>query len=181
MFFWHLYLPFLGLMYDAFGSYHTAFFISGGTSTAASCLMFLVPWLMPEDTTGGISMRDSHERRISNLLSSGNTPRMSPSPSFQSTVSTELDLLELCLSGRASANSSINLRLSRRSSITKVHLVQQSGSKTGCPSEHGSGIGSSVPADAKLSVCKLRERLYTIQSCGSIENEEQQEECVTCM
>lgn len=56
-------------------SYHTAFYICGATTTLSSCLMFLIPWLMPNQQ-GGVFRRDSHMSRIENFLSSQqSTPR----------------------------------------------------------------------------------------------------------
>lgn len=56
-------------------SYHTAFYICGATTTLSSCLMFLIPWLMPNQQ-GGVFRRDSHTSRIESFLSSQqSTPR----------------------------------------------------------------------------------------------------------
>ena len=56
-------------------SYHTAFYICGATTTLSSCLMFLIPWLMPNQL-GGVFRRDSCTSRIESLLSSQqSTPR----------------------------------------------------------------------------------------------------------
>ena len=56
-------------------SYHTAFYICGATTTLSSCLMFLIPWLMPNQQ-GGVFRRDSCTSRIESLLDSQqSTPR----------------------------------------------------------------------------------------------------------
>ena len=56
-------------------SYHTAFYICGATTTLSSCLLFLIPWLMPNQQ-GGVFRRDSCQSRIESLLSSQpSTPR----------------------------------------------------------------------------------------------------------
>ena len=56
-------------------SYHTAFYICGATTTLSSCLMFLIPWLMPNQQ-GGVFRRDSCTSRIESFLGSQpSTPR----------------------------------------------------------------------------------------------------------
>ncbi|KAJ7384293.1 hypothetical protein OS493_022930 [Desmophyllum pertusum] len=61
--------PCAGLIFDVFNSYHTAFYICGATTTLSSCLMFLIPWLMPNQQ-GGVFRRDSCQSRLESLLSS---------------------------------------------------------------------------------------------------------------
>lgn len=57
-------------------SYHTAFYICGATTTLSSCLMFLIPWLMPNQQ-GGVFRRDSCTSRIESFLGSQpSTPRL---------------------------------------------------------------------------------------------------------
>ena len=58
-----------GLMFDTLHSYHTVFYICGATSTLSACLMFLIPWLMPNQQ-GGAFRRDSALSRLESLLSS---------------------------------------------------------------------------------------------------------------
>ena len=63
-------------------SYHTAFYICGATTTLSSCLMFLIPWLMPNQQ-GGVFRRDSCTSRIESLLGSQqSTPRTRTTPFF---------------------------------------------------------------------------------------------------
>lgn len=58
-------------------SYHTAFYICGATTTLSACLMFLIPWLVPNQQ-GGVFRRDSAQSRLESLLSSrSSTPRIS--------------------------------------------------------------------------------------------------------
>lgn len=63
------FFPIAGLMYDMLNSYHTAFYICGATTTVSSCLMFLIPWLMPNQQ-GGVFRRDSCQSRLEGLLNS---------------------------------------------------------------------------------------------------------------
>ena len=63
------FFPIAGLMYDMLNSYHTAFYICGATTTLSSCLMFLIPWLMPNQQ-GGVFRRDSCQSRLEGLLNS---------------------------------------------------------------------------------------------------------------
>lgn len=39
-----------GFIFDVFGKYDIAFYISGAVMTCGVCLLFLVPWLMPTNT-----------------------------------------------------------------------------------------------------------------------------------
>ena len=56
-------------------SYHTAFYICGATTTLSVCLMFLIPWLVPNQQ-GGVFRRDSAQSRLESLLSSqASTPK----------------------------------------------------------------------------------------------------------
>lgn len=41
---------FSGIIYDLSNSYQIAFYVAGACSTLATCLLFLAPVLMPEDT-----------------------------------------------------------------------------------------------------------------------------------
>lgn len=41
---------FSGVIYDLSNSYQIAFYVAGACSTLATCLLFLVPVLMPKDT-----------------------------------------------------------------------------------------------------------------------------------
>ena len=43
-------LLFSGVIYDLSNSYQIAFYVAGACSTLATCLLFLVPALMPKDT-----------------------------------------------------------------------------------------------------------------------------------
>ena len=63
------FFPIAGFMYDMLNSYHTAFYICGATTTLSSCLMFLIPWLMPNQQ-GGVFRRDSCQSRLEGLLNS---------------------------------------------------------------------------------------------------------------
>jgi len=42
--------PVAGLIFDVFGKYDIAFYLSGAVMTCGVCLLFLVPWLMPTKT-----------------------------------------------------------------------------------------------------------------------------------
>ena len=72
-----------GFIFDMLHSYHTAFYICGATTTLSACLMFLIPWLVPNQQ-GGIFRRDSAQSRLESLLGSrSSTPRISQrSPGF---------------------------------------------------------------------------------------------------
>ena len=70
-----------GLIFDILHSYHTAFYICGATTTLSACIMFLIPWLVPNQQRG-VFRRDSEQSRLQSLfsLSRSSTPRMSQMP-----------------------------------------------------------------------------------------------------
>lgn len=78
MFFSFFLLP--GMIFDMLHSYHTAFYICGATTTLSACIMFLIPWLVPNQQDG-VFRRDSEQSRLESLFSSRpSTPRMSQMP-----------------------------------------------------------------------------------------------------
>jgi len=62
--------PIAGWIYDAFNSYHAAFYLAGGLTTFAACLLFLVPGLLPIRITEHFPDKENVDKRLIPSVSS---------------------------------------------------------------------------------------------------------------